>query len=343
MENFLSSADREKLKLMHRSEKDGRTRDRIKAVLLSDKGWSYNRIAEALLLDSDTVSRHVDEYCKRAKLHIETGGSSGKLNADQRQALILHIEETTYLKVCDICDYVEKRFGVKYSVAGMTSWLKHHGFSYKKPKPTPSKADPEKQAAFIKYYEELLNTTAEDEPILFIDGVHPTMATKVSYGWIKKGKDKLIATAASRTRLNLMGALNLETMRVDVKSYETLDSDAMADYWLHLKSLYPNAPKIHIVLDRGPYNLSCKTKEAAEKCGIILHPLPAYSPNLNPIERVWKVMNEHVRNNRFFTSAKEFRQSIMHFFDHTWDEIADTLVDRVNDNFQTIQKPAFSF
>jgi transposase len=52
--------------------------------------------------------------------------------------------------------------------------------------------------------------------------------------------------------------------------------------------------------------------------GIVLHYLPPYSPNLNPIEIVWKVMNEHVRNNLFFSLAKEFREAIKQFFDHTW-------------------------
>ena len=39
----------------------------------------------------------------------------------------------------------------------------------------------------------------------------------------------------------------------------------------------------------------------------VLHILPPYSPNLNPIERVWKVMNEHVRNNEVFSSFKKFK------------------------------------
>ena len=37
--------------------------------------------------------------------------------------------------------------------------------------------------------------------ILFGDGVHPTMATKITYGWIRTGTRKPIATTSSRTRL----------------------------------------------------------------------------------------------------------------------------------------------
>lgn len=51
-----------------------------------------------------------------------------------------------------------------------------------------------------------------------------------------------------------------------------------------------------------------------EKLNIKLHYLPPYSPNLNPIERLWKVMNKHARNNQYFTKPKEFRKQIERFF-----------------------------
>ncbi|CAI2472799.1 Uncharacterised protein [Serratia ficaria] len=72
---------------------------------------------------------------------------------------------------------------------------------------------------------------------------------------------------------------------------------------------------------------------------IELHYLPPYSPNLNPIERLWKVMNEHTRNNRYFATAKAFQAAINGFFSNTLPEIAGKLTCRINDNFQTL-KPA---
>jgi transposase len=342
METFLSTEERDELRARHRRERDRRTADRIKAILLSDEGWSLRQIAKALLLDEETISRHVTDYIEKKKLSIQTGGSCSKLNQHQTQELTAHLEETTYSKVIDICKYVKNHYGIIYTVAGMTSWLRKQGFSYKKPKPVPAKADTVKQAEFIKAYEDLLTATPKDEPILFLDGVHPTMATKISYGWIKKGKDKLIKTTASRTRMNIMGTLNLKTMNVDVKFYQTINSESMVDYWAYLRSRYPDAPRLHIILDCGPYNCSNRTRESAEKYGIVLHHLPAYSPNLNPIERLWKVMNEHVRNNRFFNSAQEFKESILNFFDHTWNTISQTMTDRINDNFQTFQKSLVS-
>ncbi len=186
----------------------------------------------------------------------------------------------------------------------MTKWLHRQGFSYKKPKGVPAKADPKKQEAFIQYYAKLLKDIPEDEPIEFGDGVHPTMATKITYGWIRMGVRQPLPTIASRTRLNLLGSINLETMKLS----ETLNSAALEDHFKKLRENYLKASKIHLILDRGSYNISQKTKTASEKYGIILHYLPPYSPNLNPSERLWKVMNEYTRNNKVFKSSKKFHQ-----------------------------------
>ncbi len=331
MEIILTNTEKEALEKQHKTERDRRVADRIKAVLLHCEGWSQVDIAQALRVLAETIHDHLREYRESQKLNPANGGSQSQLNKEQSQELVEHIEEQTYLKVRDICAYVKSTYGVLFTVSGMTQWVKRMGFSYKKPPVTPAKADAALQEVFIKKYEELLDNTPEDEPIEFADGVHPTMATEGVYGWIRRGKkhDKLIATTASRTRMNLMGSLNLETMSVTINAYETLDSKALSDHFQRLRQKYPNAPKIHQILDRGPYNTSKETKEAAKRYGIVLHFLPPYSPNLNPIERLWKVMNEYVRNNRVFASAQEFRKKIMHCFKVTWPQISHSMVDRI--------------
>ncbi len=79
-----------------------------------------------------------------------------------------------------------------------------------------------------------------------------------------------------------------------------------------------------------------KTQEEARRQGIILHYLPAYSPNLNAIERLWKIMNEYSKNNQFCKTAKEFRDKINSFFDITWPLISESTRSRINDNFEHI-------
>lgn len=340
---FIELSDKKKkdLELLHRYEKDGRTRDRIKAVLLKSEGWKNREIGQALRIHEETVREHLHDWVLDEKLKPGNGGSFSKLCDNQSQLLVSHLEKTTYTRVVDICVYAETIFGVQYTVSGMTKWLKQNNFSYKQPKAVPAKADLVSQEEFIEKYLALLETTPTSEPILFMDSAHPTMATKIVRGWIKKGVDKPIEQTASRTRVNVMGAIELSSMKVVSNFPEYVNSETTIAFFDQLKEVYPNAKKIHIILDQSGYHRSQKVKDSALEKQIKLHYLPPYSPNLNPIERLWKIMNEQVRNNVFFRSAKAFRKSISDFFDDTILKMSMVLRDRINDDFQTI-KPVSS-
>lgn len=333
----LSEKKKQELELLHRYEGDRRVCDRIKAVLLKSEGWTNRTIAQALRIHEETVRQHLTDWITDEKLKPENGGSSSKLTDIQSRDLDVHLAETTYTKVIDICAYVEVTFGVRYTISGMTKWLKQHDFSYKHPKSVPAKADLAKQEEFIEKYLNLVADTPANEPILFIDAAHPTMATKVVCGWIKKGVDKPIAQTASRTRVNIVGAIELATMNVISCRPDYVNAETTVAFFDQIKTAYPKAPKIHIILDQSGYHRSQLVRDAALEKHIELHYLPPYSPNLNSIERLWKVMNEEERDNVFFPSAKMFRDAINNFFDVKLPKIAQSLRGRINDNFQTIK------
>ena len=71
----------------HRTERDKRVADRIKALLLRDKGYSYEEIADALLISDEGARRHVEDYLREAKLAPENGGSEAKLSPEQSEKL----------------------------------------------------------------------------------------------------------------------------------------------------------------------------------------------------------------------------------------------------------------
>jgi transposase len=337
--DFLTKEEQIDLRRQHRSEKDGKARDRIKAVLLSNKGWTCDEIAEVLFIDDWTVRDHINAYKKTKKLANEhSTGRPSKFTKEQEADLLAHITDITYVNAADICIYAKSKYDVTFSAKGMVLWLKEHGFVYKKPKPVPRNADPERQKAFIVEYEKMKKETPLDEPILFGDAVHPTSETKISYGWIPKGQERVIETTASRIRMNIVGAINLETMDIVHKEFATVNSGSMKEFLQLVKQTYPNAPNIHIILDNGGYNKSKETIEFAEELNIKLHFLPPRSPNLNTIERVWKVMNEKVRNNVSFKNAGDFRKAITGFFTEYWPKNKWSMVDRVNDNFRVAKE-----
>ncbi len=130
---FLSAEDRQSLECKQRGEKDRRVAYRMNAVLLSDSGWSYKEISSVLLLDEETISRHVTEYKAHRKLDVASGGSTSKLNSTQTFELIAYLEEHTQAKTSIICAHVKGKYGVDYSFQGMYSWLKHNNYLVSKP------------------------------------------------------------------------------------------------------------------------------------------------------------------------------------------------------------------
>jgi len=332
----LTADQKSSLEAQHRVERDKRICDRIKAVLLRSEGWEIESIAQALRIHRDTVSRHISDYMTQAKLSPAHGGSESKLDDEQSLELIAHVEEHLYVKVIDICAHVKACYEVSYSVSGMTRWLHAHGFSYKQPKGFPHKADKEQQAAFIEDYHKLKSTLSSDETVLFMDSVHPSQATQLHCGWIRQGQTKPIATTASRTRLNLVGAIDLRDHQVVYDSYDTINSTNIITFLRKVRDTHASNHKTHLILDRAGYHTCQAVRDEAEKLNIKLHYLPPYSPNLNVIERLWKIMNEQVRNNQFFKSTQEFKDAIFHFFDKPIYQIKHILKARINDNFQVL-------
>ena len=334
----LTFKEKQDLESEHKLCHDKHKSDRIKAILLCNEGWSTGKISQALRIHETSVLRHLKEYQINEKLEPINGGSDGYLSEEQTQKLITHLEDKTYQYSYQIVIYIMNTWEIKFSISGLNKWLHQHGFSYKRPKGVPHKFNKEAQAKFIEEYKNLKNSV-ETDPILFMDAMHPTQATKVTCGWIKTGDDKTIETTGSRTRLNIIGAIELKNLNSAlVENYETINGDSIIEFLRKVKAQYSTSQNINLILDCAPYHKSKKVTDFAEELNITLHYLPPYSPNLNPIERFWKIMNEHVSNNKYFASAKEFREKIDDFFKEKWPIVGDSFSNRINDNFQVLNQ-----
>ena len=342
--NFLTATERSELKAQHRLERDRRICDRIKALLLYDEGWSFQQIAEVLLLSSDSIRNHVADYKKSHKLKPEGGGSSEKLTLQQSCELEKHLQNHTYLYVKNIVAYLQARWKVTYSISGMTTWLERHGFAYKKPAVVPGKANKKEQEKWIKKYEKLKQHLSENETICFMDGVHPTHNTQLAYGWIKKGVRKEIASNSGRSRLNLSGMIDILSHQILITENKTLNGESTIDFFCKVELAYPTMKKVHLFCDNASYYRNQAVSEYLKTSKIKLHFLPPYSPNLNPIERLWKWMKETVMYNTYYEEFDDFRSAVLNFFSTVsgfdpGSEFGKCFRQRVGDRFRAINAP----
>jgi transposase len=305
------------LEKFHRSLRDKRQADRIKAVIALSKGWSAAQVAEILLFDENTSRHYFERYQQGgvpALLDDSYSGAEPKLDVHQMSELEGYLEEYILPDAKSVIAHIDKQYGVHYSVSGVTDLLHRLGFSYKKPTHVPGKQDPAQQQAFLEEYAHLKASKSENDPIYFADATHPQHNSIPSYGWIKKGQEKELKANCGRQRLNINGAINIETLEPTTGFYDTNNADSTIDLFSKIEAKHPDAKVIYIIVDNARYYRSCLLKEYTEGTKIKLIFLPPYSPNLNLIERYWKFFKKKVLNNRYYETFDEFKLACQRFF-----------------------------
>ncbi|WP_248785526.1 winged helix-turn-helix domain-containing protein, partial [Escherichia coli] len=139
MKIFITEQQKAELERLHDSSRDGRVRDRIKAILLASEGWSSAMIAQALRLHQTTIDHHISEFLNKGKLKPENGGSDSKLSAEQTAFLISQLSDNLFHHTRDVIAFVTRTWNIIFSIPGMNKWLHRNGVTYKKPSGVPHK------------------------------------------------------------------------------------------------------------------------------------------------------------------------------------------------------------
>ena len=250
---FLDDERREKLIALAR---DGSTISRVtrraNAVVLLDAGWSASEVANAFLLDDDTIRgwRKLYEQCGVEGLtSFDTGGSSSYLSAAQEDVLKAWAGATLPCSTRLVGAWIEKELGLVYeSRSGLIALLHRLGFDYHKPEVIPRKLDVDKQKTFIAGYENLLNSLPDNENIVFIDAVHPTHAARPAGCWAPKAEKLAVEQTSGRQRINIHGAIDLETGQTRMIEAITVDAASTIRVLESIELAWPLMVLIHVYL-----------------------------------------------------------------------------------------------
>lgn len=319
----LSSQQIQELRYAHKSalkNRDGKLAYKINAVILLGSGWTIEEVVEALLLDDETLRTYVKNYLSggvSALMQNNYKGSAPKLSEGQIQKLCAELDAHIYPTTHAIAHYIKVRFGVEYTISGLTDLLKRLNYVYKKPKLVPGNADPEAQEMFVEQFNAFMQNKRETDAVFFIDAVHPTHNTMATYGWMKKGKETELQSNSGRSRLNIHGAMNAETYETTIiSSEENINTDSTISLFEYLIVLYPLATTIYVILDNAKYHYSKEVQEWVKNSKIQLVFLPSYSPELNLIERLWRVFKKNVLYNKYYKTFEEFKSASTAFFEN---------------------------
>ncbi|WP_235575864.1 IS630 family transposase [Roseovarius tolerans] len=279
---FLSSSDRIELEAcVRRQREDHGIARRANAILLLDDGESCARIAKFLYLDDDTIRGWYKSYRQDgwdALAYDGWKGGQSRMSQAQEAGLCAWLEERFCRSTVEIRAHICAEFGLDYSNSGCIKLLARLGFEYRKPKPLPRVASAQMQAAFIASYERLMRELPADEAAYFADAVHPEYQTKPAFGWVKVGSNPAVLSAAGRGRMNIHGAVNLETFDAPFVEPTTVDGVSAAQLLTKIEARNPGKRVIHVIWDNAAYHKGPDVRAflARTACRIHLIQLPPY-------------------------------------------------------------------
>ncbi len=345
---FLDSASRQDLiELARDGSAAHRLARRANALVLLDQGMSCEAIASVLLLDDDTVRtwhRLYEEDGIEGLVSFGYEGSACRLSDEQQDKLKAWVTEALPRSTREVGAWIETECGIAYQGrSGLIALLHRLGMEHRLPKAVSRKLDPAKQAAFIRAYEDLLNHMAYDEAVLCGDAVHPTHAVRPVGCWGPKDTKVAVSPTSGRQRLNIHGAIDLETGQTRMLEAATVDAASTIMLLMAIEAMYPDKRLIHLFVDNARYHHAKLVQAWLDRpeCRIKLHFVPAYCPHLNPIERLWGLMHKHITHNRCYERFADFRQAMLTFLRETVPRHWTAYCDDVSDNFRIISPKDF--
>ena len=123
---------------------------------------------------------------------------------------------------------------------------------------------------------------------MFADAVHPTHAVRAVGCWAPKDIPVAITQSSGRDRLNIHGAIDLETGNTRMLDVLVVNAASTIMLLMAIEAMYPGKRLIHVFLDNARYHHAKLVQQwlARSECRIRLHFIPSYCPHLDPIERL---------------------------------------------------------
>lgn len=303
-------------------------------------GKTHQEIAEIAAVHPNTVTAHLQEY--------QQGGLEAvrRLNFYQPQSALQehratlqeYFEQQPCASLKEAGAKIEELTGLKRSVPQVEQFLKKMGMKCRKVGCIPAKADPQQQAEFLnqQLHPRLDDAQAGQRAVFFVDAAHFVLAPFLGFLWCFA--HVFIQAPAGRQRFNVLAALNAVThdlVMVTHDSYITATSVcALLDQLAALKLTVP----ITLALDNARYQRCALVQQLAATLQIELLFLPAYSPNLNLIERLWKFVKKEALYFRYHQDFTSFKAAILEVLNETSGKHKPALDSLLTLNFQTFDK-----
>lgn len=275
--------------------------------------YSCTEIGSLVDLNRKTVSQSIHNYelggiCS---LYFNNYGTNKSILENQKSSIIDNLTDKPVSSLCEAKARIESLTGIERSLSSVHVFLKKHNFKYRLIGHVPAKADVEKQS---NYLENILNPAIERAKngeiyLFFMDSAHFVRTSFLCCFW--SITRLFVKSPSGRERLNVIGVIDAISKKIFFHyNISYVNAVVLCEFLTYLRTQLPDKP-ISIVLDNARYQHCKLVIDLAENLNITLLFLPAYSPNLNLIERLWKFVKKKALYGKFYENFQLFQNAII--------------------------------
>ena len=314
----LTDDERKTLLDTYRSDPDPQLRLRAHIILLLGQGLAWARIAAVLFCSSRTIARWKGRF-QHGRLDGLLGrrrGPAARLGPRWLAVLVGWVTTQTprafgFLRSRWCCEVIVLPLWRLHRLDVSRETVRRHlhqaGLVWRRPRPVLRREDPQR-AAILAGLLELLQNLPEDETAVFEDEVDVSLNPKIGCMWMRRGQQAEVVTPGDNEKRYLAGSLHWRTGALITTEGPKRDGKLFVAHLHELRHRLRRYKVIHVICDNAKFHHDCW--EVWEFCHqyrdrVVLHFLPKYAPELNPIERIWWVLHEQITRNHQCQSLEE--------------------------------------
>ena len=335
----LTDTEAGRLERAFRQATDRKHRDRLQIVRLAHRGRAHRDIAADLGITPRTVQNWLNAYNRggiaalvprRAKGHPPA--IPARLARDIRGWVIdgpagQGLDRANWTHA-ELADHLRKTHGITASRSAMQRFCRSHGIRLYRPTYRLLRGDPVKQAEAKVELAELRGKAEAGELVLLSqDEARFPMVPTLTATLGVKGYRPTAGTRDCKDLLYVFGVVNVVTAALHGNTLESPANakkktgksktrrmqEAFAAHLRHVGRAYPKGKheRVVLIIGNAPWHRGKPIEEAmADNPHLEFKRLPSYSPQLNVIEHLWKLLRRRATHNRLFESLAGLKASI---------------------------------
>jgi transposase len=327
---------------------DPKVQKKMEALYLKSQGLAHQEICRLERISEPTLVVYLKQYQDGGIEQLKKNNYTGTASELDKHTAVLetHFKEHPPRTEAEAQQAIKDQTGIERSPTQIQAFMKRIGMKCRKVGYVPGRAaNPDKQAEQETFKTQeleprLAEAKAGKRRVLFMDAAHFVMGAYLSMVWCFERL--FIASPSGRQRFNVLGAVDAVTKEIFTITNETyINAESICLLLKKIAAKYAGET-ITIVLDNARYQKCALVSQCAATLEIELLYLPAYSPHLNLIERLWRYVRKECLYSKYYPKFDGFKQVIDDCVQNAHVKHRDDLESLLTWNFQSFKNVKIS-